>query len=250
MNYVSQLRRSISIAKKNLRIYYIKGPVIIFGLLLPFFFFLAFWLGREMPPIMLGTGLVGMAIWFTSTSISPVITPWETRTKTLERLISSPIGHSWILFGDMIASALIGILITIAPLSIALIALDLTLVYPLVLALGLILGSLCFSAIGVLMAALPTDTPADVMMLSSLIKFPIIFVSGIFIPVSQLPGWGQAISHLSPLTYLTDLVRWTFGSNGGLWPSPPQNVVILTSFIVLFTALAVFFHKKTLPKRL
>lgn len=203
-----------------------------------------------MPSIMLGTGLIGMAIWFTSTSISPVIAPWETRTKTLERLISSPIGHSWILFGDMLASSLIGILITIVPLSIALIALDLTIVHPLILALGLVLGSFCFSAIGVLMAALPSDTPADVMMLSSLVKFPIIFISGIFIPVSQLPGWGKAISNLSPLTYLTDLVRWTFGSNGSFWPSPLQNLVILTGFIVLFTALAVFLHRKTLPRRL
>lgn len=250
MSFAPQLKRSIAIAKKNLRIYYVKGPVIIFGLLLPFFFFLAFWLGRDMSSIMLGTGLVGMAMWFASTSISPVITSWETRTKTLERLISSPIGLSGILFGDMLASALIGILITIVPLSIALVVLDMTLVYPLVLALGLVLGSFCFSAIGVLMAALPTDTTADVMMLSSLVKFPIIFVSGIFIPVSQLPGWGQAISHLSPLTYLTDLVRWTFGSNGSFWPSPLQNLLILTAFLMGFSALAVFSHRKTLPKRL
>lgn len=250
MNYFSQFKRALTIARKNLRIYYMKGPVIIFGMLLPFFFFLAFWLGRDMPSIMLGTGLVGMAIWFTSTSISPVITPWETRTKTLERLISSPIGHSWILLGDIMASAFIGIVITIVPLSIAILLLNLTIVHPLTLALGLVLGSLCFSAIGVLMAALPTDTPSDIMMLSSLVKFPIIFVSGIFIPVGQLPGWGQAISHLSPLTYLTDLVRWTFGSDGNFWPSPIQNLIILGCFIILFATLAVFFHRKTLPRRL
>ncbi len=250
MSFASQFKRSIAIAKKNLRIYYLKGPVIIFGLLLPLFFFLSFWLGRDMPSIMLGTGLVGMAIWFASTSISPVITSWETRTRTLERLVSSPIGLSGILFGDILASALIGILITIAPLSIALIVLNLTLTNPLILVLGLVLGSFCFSTIGVLMAALPTDTTADVMMLSTLVKFPIIFVSGIFIPVSQLPGWGQAISYFSPLTYLTDLIRWTFGSNGSFWPSPIQNIVVLSIFIVLFAGLALFFHKRTIPKRL
>lgn len=250
MNYFSQFKRSLSITKKNLRIYYMKGPVIIFGMLLPFFFFLSFWLGRDMPSIMLGTGLVGMAILFTSTSISPVIAPWETRTKTLERLISSPIGHSWILLGDIMASAFIGIVITIVPLSIAVLILGLTIVHPLTLGLGLVLGSLCFSAIGVLMAALPTDTPADVMMLSSLVKFPVIFVSGIFIPVSQLPEWGRAVSHLSPLTYLTDLVRWTFGSNGNFWPSPIQNLMILGGFTILFSTLAIFFHRKTLPRRL
>ncbi|KXB05357.1 ABC transporter [candidate division MSBL1 archaeon SCGC-AAA382A13] len=250
MNYLSQFRKSLSVAKKNLRIYYVKGPVIIFGILLPFFFFLAFWLGRDMPPLVLGTGLVGMAIWFTSTSISPVITPWETRTKTLERLISAPIGHSWILLGDMMASATIGMVMTIAPLSIASIFLNLSIVHPLILGVSLILASFCFSAIGVLMAALPTDTPADVMMLSSLIKFPIIFISGIFIPIGELPAWGQIVAHISPLTYLTDLTRWTFGSDGGFWPSPIQNLLILAGFFIGFFALAVFFHEKTLPKRL
>ncbi|MFP4005594.1 MAG: ABC transporter permease [Candidatus Hadarchaeia archaeon] len=250
MDFFEQLKRSIAIAKKNLRIYYVKGPVVIFGMLLPFFFFLSFWLGRDMDPIMLGTGLVGMSIWFTSTSISPVITPWETRTNTLERLISSPVGHSWILFGDILASALIGILITIVPILIAILALGLTIAHISVLIIGLVLGSFCFSSIGVLIAALPTDTPADVMMLSSLVKFPIIFISGIFIPTNQLPNWGQAIAHLSPLTYLTDLVRWTFGSDGSFWPSPLQNMIILGLFIIIFASLAIISHRKTLPLRL
>lgn len=250
MNYASQLKKSISVAKKNLRIYYVKGPVIIFGMLLPLFFFLAFFLGREMPPIMLGTGLVGMAIWFTSTSISPVITPWETRTKTLERLVSSPIGQSWILFGDILASTFIGIVMTIIPLLIALIILNLTIVHPLILFFGLILGSFCFSAIGVLMAALPTDTPADVMMLSSLVKFPIVFISGIFIPVSQLPDWGQLISLASPLTYLTDLVRKSFSGGDNLWTSSSLDLITLSAFLLIFTALAFIFHRKTLPRRL
>lgn len=250
MNYVSQLRRSISIAKKNLHIYYIKGPVIIFGMLLPFFFFLAFWLGREMPPLMLGTALVGMAVWFTSTSISPVITPWETRTKTLERLISSPIGLQWILMGDVFASAFIGILMTIVPFSIVLLFLDLTLVHPLIFVLGLVLASFCFSTIGVLMAAIPTDTPADVMMLSSLVKFPIIFISGIFVPIGNLPGWGEAIAYVSPLTYLADLTRHSFGSGSGFWPPPFLDILILIVFLLVFAALAVAFHKKTLSDRL
>lgn len=203
-----------------------------------------------MSSIMLGTGLVCMAIWFTSTSISPVITPWETRTKTLERLVSAPIGYSWILLGDALASAFIGILMTAAPLLIALLVLDLTVVYPLVLALGLILGSLCFSLVGVLMASLPTDTPADVMMLSSVVKFPIIFISGIFIRVNNLPGWGQAISYVSPLTYLTDLVRHSFGAKVTFLPSPAIDLIILVGFLLGFGVLAVVSHKRTLPSRL
>ena len=45
---MQQFRRSLSIAKKDLRIYYSKGPVIIFGILMPAFLLLAFSIGRHM----------------------------------------------------------------------------------------------------------------------------------------------------------------------------------------------------------
>ena len=41
-----QLRRAIVVAKKNILIYYIKGPVVIFGLLIPLFLLLAFMVGN------------------------------------------------------------------------------------------------------------------------------------------------------------------------------------------------------------
>lgn len=250
MGYFSQFRRSLSVAKKSLRIYYIKGPVLIFGMLLPFFFFLAFWLGRDMSAIMLGTGLVGMATWFTSTSISPVITPWETRTKTLERLVSSPINQWGILLGDLLASALIGIVMTVIPLSIAFLFLEITLVNPITLILGILLASLSFSSVGVLMAAIPTDTPADVMMLSTLVKFPLVFISGIFIQICNLPRWGKAISYFSPLSYLTEVVRQSFGAESSFIFTPLQDILILIVFFFIFFALAIVAHRRTLPKRI
>ena len=39
--------KALVIAKKDILIYYSKGPVIIFGILLPIFLFLAFWIGRD-----------------------------------------------------------------------------------------------------------------------------------------------------------------------------------------------------------
>ena len=66
-----QLKRAWAIAKKNLRIYYKRGPVVIFGLLMPFFLFLAFFIGRNMPIEQLFNGLVGMTIFFSSMSIGP-----------------------------------------------------------------------------------------------------------------------------------------------------------------------------------
>jgi len=38
----SQLRRSLAVAEKDIRIYYLKAPVVIFGILFPMFLFMAF----------------------------------------------------------------------------------------------------------------------------------------------------------------------------------------------------------------
>ena len=58
---VEQVRRSIVIAKKDIMIYYIKGPVIIFGLLIPLFLFMAFSVGSRFASLpFLISGLLAM----------------------------------------------------------------------------------------------------------------------------------------------------------------------------------------------
>lgn len=97
-----------------------------------------------------------------------------------------------------------------------------------------------------ILSSLPTDTPADIMMLSTLVKFPVIFVSGIFIPTENLPHWGKVIAHFSPLTYFTSLMRYAFGKKG----EPGMDILLLLVFSLIFTVLAILAHRRTLPKRL
>ena len=129
--------------------------------------------------------------------------------KTLERLASCPITVEAIVFGDMIASILFGIGITFVTVIIGL-ALGLSLLHGILLLAAIFLAACCFSAIGMLLAVPPTNVPSNIMMLSSLIKFPLVFISGIFIPLEQMPSWGLVLAVFSPLTYFTDLVRYSF----------------------------------------
>lgn len=241
-----RLQRVLAVAKKDIRIYYAKGPVLIFGVLIPAFFFLAFTMGREMSGTQLVAGLVGMALWFTATSISPVIGPWETRDGTLERLASAPITVTEILLGDVLASATVGVAITGVAVGGLSLVLEFSVPHPGSLVTGLVLAAFGFSALGVLMAAIPTDQTSDVMMLATLVKFPVIFVSGIFIPVESLPEWGRLVAYASPLTYLVKATKYGLGTGESalIWLGG-----LFVFFIVAF-GLAVIFHRKTLPKRL
>ncbi len=246
--YLEQFKRSFAIAKKNIRIYYSKGPVIIFGLLVPFFLFLSFYIGRNMPAEALIPGLLGMTAFFTATSVGPVIVPWEARAKTLERLVSSPVSLWTIFMGDVLSSFLFGALVSVFPVTAGLF-IGVEVSNPLILGLGIVLATFCFASLSILLSAYPpTDTPASVMMLSSMIKFPLVFISGIFIPIEELPDWGKTISSISPLTYFTDLARYSVQGNS--YYPVELDVIVLSAFAILFLVTAVKIHERTMQKRL
>jgi ABC-2 type transport system permease protein len=246
--FSEQVRRAWAIAKKDIRIYYFKGPVLIFGVFMPVVLFLAFLMGsRQLPLSFLISGLVGMTLFFTATAVSPAIFPWEGSAKTLERLASCPVTVEAIVFGDMIASTLFGIGITIITVIIGL-SLGLSLLHGIMLLAAILLAAVCFSAIGMLLAVPPTNVPSNIMMLSSLIKFPLVFISGIFIPLEQMPFWGLVLSVFSPLTYFTDLVRYSF--TGEHFFPVEIDIAALTVFALVFTFVTMFLHKKTMPKRM
>ncbi|MCX6691498.1 MAG: ABC transporter permease, partial [Methanoregula sp.] len=103
-------------------------------------------------------------------------------------------------------------------------------------------------AIGMLLAVPPTNVPSNIMMLSSLIKFPLIFISGIFVPLAQMPAWGLVLSVFSPLTYFTDIVRYSFTGTHffAVW----IDIAALAVFTLLFTVGTMYLHKMTMPKRM
>ena len=245
---LQELKGTWAIAKKDIRIYYFKPPVLIFGIVSPFFLFLAFAIGRGMSPISLLPGIVGITLFFTASSVGPIIVPWETRAKTLERLLSSPVSIQSILSGDIIAGSLFGILLSLVPLLVGIFGLGANVVSVYTLILSVLLSAYCFSSLGVLLSAPPTDNPSNVMMLSILVRLPVVFISGIFIPLEQLPSGGRIVGLFSPLTYTTDLLRYSL-QGFGYYPIG-LDLSMIALFIVLFLFFGMRFHKKNLSKRI
>jgi ABC-2 type transport system permease protein len=146
----------------------------------------------------------------------------------------------------MLASALSGIVITIIPIVVSL-AVGATFVHPIAMLAGILLGSICFSAMALIFSFPPTNSPAPIVMLSTLVKFPLMFISGIFVPLSQLPAVAKGISLISPLTYFTDLTRYAMG--GTSYYSALINLLVIIAFTVVFWVVAVGLHNRTLPRR-
>lgn len=241
--FLRQVRCAWVIAKKNARVYYLKGPVVTFGIVFPLFFYLSFAAGHDAPVSVMVPGIAAMALFFTASAVGPLVTPWERQARTFERLVTSPASLSAILAGDVGAGAAFGALLALLPLGAALMFTSAQVAAPLPLLAAWLLGAVAFSSLGVLMAAPATDTPSQVMMLSNLVRLPLIFVSGVFVPHAQMPQWGQWLSPVSPLSYCADLIRFGFGSP--CYFGVATDVAALCGFVVAFMAAAHFFHRRT-----
>ena len=241
------LRTTFAIAKKDMRLYYFKGPVIIFGLLFPLFLFLAFSIGRGLSGSMFVAPMLTMAIFFTSSSVGPIIAPWETRMKTLEKLLTTPVSVASIVLGGILAGFIFGVTVSVPAVAVAAAALSVPVEGPLPLVASIVLGAICFSSFGILLSFPATDNPSNVMMLANMVKLPLVFVSGVFVPLAEMSGPGASLTLLSPLSYLSDLVRGALGEPSA--NSLSLNLAALALFCLLFVGLSVILHRRTMPTR-
>ena len=90
------------------------------------------------------------------------------------------------------------------------------------------------------------SNPSNVMMVSNLIRLPLIFISGIFIPLSQLGDWEWMLTSLSPLTYLVDLFNGAI--NGSAVYPAGLDIVVLVIVILLFILCAKLIQQYNLSK--
>jgi ABC-2 type transport system permease protein len=221
------LRGILVIAEKNMRLYYTKPPVLMFGLLFPLFMFFAFFVGRHLDLTTFFPAFLAMMLFFTASSVGPLITPWEKREKTYERLLSYPVTQDSIILGDVVAGAIFGIgislLVWIASIFFVPVAVTSTGLF----ILAFILGTLSCAALGVFLASPASDSPPNVMIFSNLIRFPLIFISGIFVPLAQMQGQGLVLAYCSPLTYLVDLFNAAMSGTSVFSPVVDCGVLIV-----------------------
>ena len=148
---------------------------------------------------------------------------------------------------DILAGMFFGVIINILVLTVGLAFLNYTIsILPLLI--GIIFASLCFASLGVLLASPPVRSPSHIMMFSSLIRFPLIFMSGVFIPLEKLQGAGRVLSYFSPITYLVDILN--FALKGGSSISLVVDFGALLGFSIIFTVLTNRFHQRNLMRGL
>ena len=229
---------------KDLRAYYFKPPNISWGILFPLVLALAFTLRKPSGLSDLAPGLVAMAALFGTTSMEAIVITFEKRVGALERLMLAPISLEAILIGKILGGSIFGLMISSIMTVISVVFLGVSVKYPFLFAVSLLLTVLALSALGSLVAVSVREV-FEAQTLSNYFRFPMIFLCGVFIPVESMPMPLQWLAYALPLTYSVNALRQTF--TGSLqYADLAFNLTALTIFLLIFMAAAARLLRKYL----
>ena len=228
-----ELAQAWTVTLKDMKVYYLKPGMIMFGFLMPFFMFFSFSVQREMAAAQGLARLLALTIFFTAAAAGPFIIPLERRLGTYDRLLAAPMSLLTLLLGKTAVGALFAIAASTFALLVGVLVFDVQIAQPWLLATSLILGSFSFSTLGLIFGSIPTRNPGDVQMPSTLLRWGLLFISGVFIPLADMGAAARAAAYLSPLTYAQDLMNHAVLGQGLLTSWLDLGVLVLSSIIFL-----------------
>ena len=101
--------------------------------------------------------------------------------------------------------------------------------------LALIFTTLCIVSMGFIIASL-VPTARFAQPIGTLVFYPMLGLSGLFVPLDSLPPLLRAVAHALPLTYAVSLLRGVWRGEG--WINHAGDVLALILVFVLCTAIS------------
>ncbi|MCC7175525.1 MAG: ABC transporter permease [Bryobacterales bacterium] len=181
-------------------------------------------------PGLIGMNLMGSGIW----SIAFAVVDAR-RKKLMKRLIATPMLRRHYLLSFIISrlSVLVLEVAVLAGFGVAVFGIPLR-GSLLVLALFCLMGSLCFSAVGLLISC-RVKTIEGVSGLANVVMMPMWIASGVFFSVSRFPDGLQPLIRALPLTAAIDALRANMLEGAGLAQLAPEAGILGAWLIVCFT---------------
>ncbi len=152
-------------------------------------------------------------------------------------LLTIPLSRGAILFAFTASALLRGLLVGTMTYLTATFFLDFNYVSIPMIFTAAILVSLFFSFLGVFTGIWANDFDKAAF-LQNFVLQPLIFLGGIFYPISSLPGVMKTISNFNPIVYMIDLFRYGFT---GLHEYPLSLSLMVVSSLTLALGLVCYF---------
>lgn len=198
---------------------------------------------------------IGALVWRYLSTVFEVISEtiaWERWEGTIEYTLMAPVSRLTHLVGSSAFGIVYSLLRTALILAILGLFFHLDLSHANVLSSLVVvaLSSISFVGIGIMAAVLPLLYTERGAQMTFVISSALLLVSGVYYPVTVLPGWMQVLSMISPASYALTAIRGAVMSGQGLgdlwtsiWP------LLLIGAVSMPLGMAVFQRAERFAKR-
>jgi len=211
MKLSTSLMHAVWIAENDLRQSFKSVRHVVWSLLFPIFMMFTFSLryGVTEPDVRFITflipGIVAMTAMFGSINETMSIV-WDKSLGVFDRILAAPVSSTSIIVGKTMSGAVMGAISALVLLIIGSMIFGVSFVNISFVLLIILLASFSFTGIGTIISGLASE-PREAMMLSNLLRFPMMFLGGVFFPVEAMPMPLPYVARALPLTYATEALR-------------------------------------------
>ena len=223
-----------NIFKKDVKNYYLKPPNISWGIIFPLSWTLMQLIRSPGGSILeLLPGLISMSVLFGTTSMLAVTITFERSGRSFERLLLAPISTDIMVLAKIVGTILFGIFNAFVPVIFASFFIDFSMVNwaPLLFAVLMIAAT---SSLMGLMIAVSAEQVFEAQTFSNFFRFPMLFLCGLFIPISSLPVFLRPLSYCLPLTYGTDILKGAITGTNILSPLLSFGMLMVFALVLFF----------------
>lgn len=224
-----------NILLKDIKNYYLKPPNISWGLIFPFAWILMMFIRSDANFDIqdIFPGIVTMSVLFGTTSMLAVTITFERKSRSFERLLLTPVSIELLAIAKIAGAFAFGILNSAIPVLISVFYFNALVSNWLTLIISIVFLSTVSTLLG-LTIAVSAKQVFEAQTYSNFFRFPMLFLCGLFFPISMLPIILRPLSYALPVTYGVDALRYSIAGN---------NTMSLTlNFILLaFFSLGLFF---------
>jgi len=192
-------------------------------------------------------GIIAMVVMMALMTGLPHAISYEKDIGTLDGMLAAPINRLSIILGKVMAQTIRGMIQGFIILILAVVLFGVVIEGNILLVVFLILLTVfSFVGLGILITSFTENEETATMVMMTLM-FPMMFLSGVFFPLQQMPWYMQGIAHFLPLTYATTALRKVMVLGADI-PAVGTEILILVGFGIVLLLIAVPMFKRAMSR--
>lgn len=192
------------------------------------------------------SGIVVMTA-FMGSFISGISVIWDKQFGFLKETLVAPAPRGAIILGRILGDSIVTTLQSMIIIALSqLLTSEINLLNTPIAIIYVFIMSIGFTSLGTIIS-LRFSSMEGFQMVVNLLTMPMVFMSGVFYPVTTMPEWMKIIAKINPLTYSVHSVRyWLTSANTGFeYMNPTTDLIVLFGFTITMSLLAIKVFEKT-----